>query len=811
VASIWAETAAWFGLPLVLAATAVGFGLLIERIAGVRLPGPLVLPVGACASIVLAIAVASVGQAWPFGVAALLLATAAGVVLNRHEPRATLARVTAGWAGVAAVAVLGLYMAPTALTGHWTWSGYNFVNDTAFQFVLVDWIRDNGIPYHPQIRSTWSETVRAYLDTEYPVGSHSHLAVLSSMIGARVDVVYASYISGLVALIAMALAGLAGRVTQSAKWAAAAAFVAAAASLTYHYALQGNIKEIAMLLAVTVAAATGREVLTAERPVRAVVAPAVAIAAGVSVYSAAAIPYIGTVAVLLVLAMFLLPLTGSARRTLGAALAVGAGVAAVVAIPALVGVSRSLFFLRGTFTSAEGGGGPDALAHLVRPLPWYQIGGVWLDGDYRVPVAGTIPGFLTTVGLVTVLALCVWGVVECLRRREPGPTVLLGACLAVYLVLAPRTASYADAKMLAILSPAVVLCAMIGVAGLWSRLALGRVALAAGLGGLVLGSAAFAYHDTKLAPNDRMADLEDLGERYAGSDRLMLFNEYEEFAKYYMRDAVINVPTEAITESFIELRLGGDFVAHSFDLDEMKLEYVERFPAIVLRRKPSGSRPPANYSLEYRNASYEVWRREDEPRVLAHMPVQGSVTAYNTARCSEIRKMAREAPEGTELVGAAGPEIATFDFAKQYRRPEGWKDDAQRPGELVLGTPGSASGTVDVVGGTYSVWLEGTFGRRMEIAVDGKPVGDALGINPPRAWSPAGQVALDAGQHTVEVTRPGGNLEPGDGGRSSLGAIALVGADERQLIRVPPERAAELCGRSLDWVEVVDGAPADDR
>jgi hypothetical protein len=305
-----------------------------------------------------------------------------------------------------------------------------------------------------------------------------------------------------------------------------------------------------------------------------------------------------------------------------------------------------------------------------------------------------------------------------------------------------------------------------------------------------------------------MADLKDLGDRYAGSPDLMLFSEYEEFAKYYLRHSVINTPTEAMTESFIQLRAGGDFLAHTFDLDEMTLEYVERFPVIVNRRKPTQSRPPANYRFEYRNDSYEVWRREREPRVLDHLPVQGADKAAAYPPCSVVRAFGESAQRGTELVGAVGPEVVTYDFDRHFGVPAGWPHDPIRPGERVLATPGSAQTNMTVDGDVYRLWLEGTFGRRMEVSIDGREVGAAQGVNTPRGWLPAGTVRLAPGVHTVEVRRPPGNLKPGDGARSSLGAVALVGSGEPELVRVPPSRADELCGRELDWIEVVTGREA---
>jgi len=64
----------------------------------------------------------------------LMLAALSGFLLARRELRARLAP---GAGAVAGFAVLALYLAPTVLTGHWSWNGYNYLNDTAVQFLLA--------------------------------------------------------------------------------------------------------------------------------------------------------------------------------------------------------------------------------------------------------------------------------------------------------------------------------------------------------------------------------------------------------------------------------------------------------------------------------------------------------------------------------------------------------------------------------------------------------------------------------------------------------------------------------------------------
>lgn len=802
-----AELVAWLALPILLLITSAGVGLLIERVLRVRLPGTLVAPLGACTVVLLLMPGYTIGfGAWP-GVVVLVVATALGGWPVRSRLQEEAARLVPRWAGLAALAVFGLYLAPVVLSGGWTWTGYNFVNDTAFQFLLADWVADHGVPYEEQLRSTTSETVRVYLETRYPIGTAVHLATLGAILRAPVEVLYQPYIASLVALSCLGLVTLATRTGLSARWAAATGFVAASSSLTYHYALQGNVKEMAMLLALVTAAAAGRELLTSERPEAMVVCVALPLASSLAVFGAAGAPYAGVLGGVLLVAAVWQARARRLRRRLLSTAAVGLAVVAVAAVPSLTMVSDSFRTLRGTFTTASAEAQGETLAHLTRPLPLVQAGGVWLAGDYRNAVDRPAMARVTDAGLVLIGVLALGGLAITLRRREAAAAALLAAGVLTYLLVAPRTSPYADAKMLAIVSPAIVLCGMLGAAALARRWRVVGAGTATLVGLLVLASAAFAYHDVRLAPRDRIDALAALGERYEGDKRLLLWNEYEEFAKYFMRRAVINQPTEALTEAHLVLnRELGFSGGRSFDLDDIDLAYLQRYPGIVTRIRPNESRPPANYRLEHRNKHYEVWRRQPRPVVAQHLSLfdERAHTSVNEADCEGLRELAARAGAGSRFVAAVQPERRTFLPQGAQDRPAGWPDSAERPGQMSLDTPGRASGSLSVAGGSYTAWLEGSFGRPVSLWVDGRRVGSAQGINTPGAWLRAGRVKLGPGRHAVEVRRAGGSLAPGDGARSTLGALALVADGEPRLLEAERADVGRWCGRPLDWVELIE-------
>jgi len=96
------------------------------------------------------------------------------------------------------------------------------------------------------------------------------------------------------------------------------------------------------------------------------------------------------------------------------------------------------------------------------------------------------------------------------------------------------------------------------------------------------------------------------------------------------------------------------------------------------------------------------------------------------------------------------------------------------------------------------------------VSVDGRHVGrvkdELSNIN---GYLHVADVFLTSGVHTLALTYPHPDLTPGsdENELTSLSAIALEPREEptSELISVAPRQAAQLCGRSLDWIELVSG------
>ena len=784
--------AAWIALPIVAVAIAAGLSLLLERAVGERL-GVLRVPVGLCAAVCITLASYWVGLPGEVAAALIVVPAVAGLVLERAELRLW----RPGWFTLGFLAAYGLHLAPVVLTGEWTWAGYNFVNDTAAQMVLAEWLPDHGMDVAALRESTTTEFVRSYFATKYPLGSHALYATLTEIVPGPLASFYQPFIALLAAATGTALAQMAHRLGLPAVLAAAAGVLAVGANLFYQYALQGNLKEIAFLMAFAAAAATGRELITSERPLRAAVAPAICFAAAFEIYSVASGAYLVALGLGLAIAAFLCSERASIPRLAKAGVALTAGALALAA-PGLAGAVTFKDVASQTFSSVERSAD---LGHLVRPLELIQMGGIWLTGDYRLPVPEGRE-ILTVVLIVVAGLLLVAGLVWAFMRREPGPIVVIVATAAAAAWLLPKLSPYASGKVLALASPIVVFGAALGAWALtrrfWPLGAVLGLALAVG----VMWSNAFAYHVVRLAPTERMKALDDAGRHVKDIRDPVLVNEPEEFAKVFDGGANYNVSTEAITVTHIGLRAPQGFAARYFDLDDQLLDFVESYPAIIKRRAPDASRPPANYRLTYSNDWYEVWRRRSGPEVLEHLPLQTLHRRALEPGCADVLALAERAGSGEQLVAAEAPAAVTLETANASRALY-WIHSYQ-PGTVIPQTPGRATAVVNVrEPGRYRAWVQGSFTRPIEARVDSTAIGSASGVNNLGQWLPAGETEVTPGRHRLRLIRPGGDLSPGDGYQGELGPLTLERIEEPSFTRVAPDEARELCGKPWDWIERV--------
>jgi hypothetical protein len=801
--SFWQNLIAIVGPPIAIWVTALGTGLLLERLTRARLHNALLLPLGLAGGICLTYSLYALHLSDGPVVVLLCVLSGAGFLLSRGSIRS---RLNPGLPGVAGLGAYLLFMLPVLVAGHWLWVGYGFDDDTAVQFMLTASLKLHGTA-GVSGASTMGAYINSYLGSAYPLGSHAELATISGLLHTPPEVLYQGYLSVLAASIAIAVAAAAESVVGAAR-AAVLGFASASAALFYQFALQGNIKEIATGSMTVATFALVGAAFRERRPWSGAAVCAVPMAATLGVYGAAGAPYvlgaIGGVALVLVVAERQLP----RPAWIGPAI-LGAGLVVLLSIPAISGFATLFNVAKAVVGSTNPSG--DILGELARPLPISQMSGVWLSDDFRLQILAHPAAGLTNLASALILLALIPGVLVSIRRKDAGPLVATITTALVLLIVVPRVTPYAFAKIYAIGSPVVVWVAGLGVLALgWRGLRLMAAAL-----GLLLVVAIFAsdlleYHWGQVSPTSRMLAIEATGEYFAGRGPV-LWDESDPYAAYFGRAAKINLPFATLTPQPAQIIDGASFFAEYFDLEQMTLPYVEGFPYIVTRRTPDSPRPPANYRLVYSNSYYDGWAREETPKVVSQLPLEvpdPSSAPWQTstvATCSELGSFVTAAPKGSALVAAQAPLSVGFEPLSARSRPFSWGLDEHPYGAVFTVGPGFVHEQVSVPrAGVYQAWVQGSFPRPIQVEVDQRAVGTVSGLDSLEQWSYAGLVRLTAGAHELAIHRGGGGIYPGDG--STLGEVGYVMLELNTAVTlrsVPFARWRSLCGVNAQWVELV--------
>jgi hypothetical protein len=788
------------GVPVVMWVVCLGCGLALERVLRVGLSNALLLALGLCVALALIFPGYAAGAGDALAIVLLLAVSIFGLVFAKDGVRA---RVNPGWPGVAGLAIYVLYMLPVIAYGHWTWVGYDFVNDSSFEMLLASHIKGYGLTLGNIPLTSAQQFLNSYLNSGYPLGTQSLLGTLSGLTFTDVAVLYQGFIASLAALAAVALASVA-RGLLDARRAALAGFAALAANLTYQYAMQGNIKEIGLLATVCAGVAVGAAAIELARPYVGAVLMAVIVAAALATYNAVAVPFLGALLLFLGLGLLFVRREIPSSRWIGPVVA-GCCLAGLLAIPSLISF-KTFFNVASTGQSASGAGAIQ-LGQLLRPLPLSQLSGVWLSGEYRVAIASAHAGLLTTIATIAIFAAIVPCVVWSLKRRQLGVPVVIGTVGLVLVIVFDRVSPYAQGKLLAMSGPLVAFAGVAGMLCLRGRRlgALGLV-LACGASLAILASDLLAYNHDRVAPTARMEAIRQTGDHFAGRG-LVLWNEFEEYAKYFARAAKISVPFEALTPQQVQLRSPTYFYGHFFDLDQELLSFVEGYPIIVTRRSPAASRPPANYRKVYENAYYVGWEREEKPKVIAHLPLQQLYSPMLPVDCGLLGPIVARAPRGSKLVVAEAPQLSGYEPISDPKRSGGWPPDPNQAGSVYTDTGGHAEGVLVAkrAGSSYGVWVQGDFPRPVKVQVDGHTVGWVSGSNTPNQWLQAATLKLRPGKYTVRVEKEPGrrHLGPGDWAVGTIGAVALQAQTPERMLTLPKSHWRTLCGREADWVELV--------
>jgi hypothetical protein len=819
----------WVLFPLVLAAIGAGWGALVERAAGTRVPDALLLPLGLAAALVLAGTLTAFSATAPAAITVVAVGAVTGLVL--FWPRRRIGR----WALFAAVGVLLAYGAPVLLSGHATFTGFVKLDDTATWFDIIDRVMSHGRSVADLPPSTFRLVFSGDVGPTYPLGAFMLPGVARGLVGVDIAWVFAPYLACCGAALALCVYSLMEPLVTPVRVRALLAFLAAQPALLYGYSLWGGIKEMtaAFLLALGAALAAA---LLAERPAswRALLPLAVAAGALIQTLGVGAAGWVAPALLAVAVAwLWRARLTHGTRAGL-ASLAWLSALTAALVVPLWVVISGFLsnqgnlinqLFSSGQSTAVK-------LGNLIHPLSAFQLAGIWPVGDFRV-AAPTLQSALW-IGLALISAAV--ALFLSIRRRQLGiafyVAVALIGCGVVYF---SGGTPWVTGKSLALSSPALLAAALTGGGILWSRWGSHRAAGAAGvlvvaaLAGGVLWSNVLAYHETTLAPRARLAELQHIGGLVAGKGPTFI-NDYEIYAdRHFLRDGA---PVEPAEYRIVTLPLRNGAIltkGGAADLDSFPLSTLLPYRSLVVRRSPVQSRPPSVYRLVWQGRYYELWQQPalSTTSILEHVPYGDSnklsycgasqnrstgplcpiEPAVVNPSCPQIQGLARQAlARHAELVAYQRP-VPIVARADQTVWPGRWFHGEEEH-TLTPTTPGTAVSHIAVASAQiYELWLGGSFGRGVEVSVDGRHLGAVKDeLSNLNGYAHVGDVPLTPGVHTFALTFPHADLTPGSGEKefTILTAIALEpSSPASELIRVAPGQATRLCGRPLDWLELV--------
>lgn len=782
----------WVVFPLAAIAVCLGHGLLVDRAAGRVVRPVLLVPVGAALLVCVTQLTTIASWSAPATVPVVVVVTLVGFVIGRGRLREL---AEARWAALAALGAFVLTGLPVIATGEPTFAGYTVLADTVVHLTgavqLLETARDFSGLGTSDYRSLLQEY---YVDAAYPSGGATVLGSLARIVGVDVAWVFQPYLSVLIGVLALAISGLVQPVVGSARRAALIGLIGAQPALLTGFVMQGSMKEVATVALLATAAAMVGTAAAEPKRYRCAIPLGVAVAACIGVIGPSAVAWLVP---LLAGWAALLAADGSSRRIGAATVAVAGACTVVLALPTvlLLGTSAA--------TASSVATAPGELGNLLVPLEVRQAVGVWLAGDFRAHPVG-FAAVVTAALQVLVVALAVAGMVWSWRRRSWDVALYAAASVAGSLLVLLLGTAWADAKALAIASPAILVLALVGIATVVAdRSRVAAVVAGALVGGGVLLSTAMIYWSASVAPYDRLHALAELNAR-ADIETPILAPTQDEFVTYFLRDLRPHLAPVAWVPG------GGIPPAASgvVDLDSLPVTDLAPFPTVIMRSGPIGSRPSSAYTANGGSGSFTVWRSTPASKqaVFGHFPLGTSIREpASVPSCSDVRSIARQARSaGGDIVAAVRPDTVVVNPALA-RRPPSWSSDRIDP-ELTLPVgEGTAESTVTTRAGRFDVWLEGSVGRRTKVLIDGREVGSARNLLAVRRTAVRlGGVELDAGRHTVRVTRAGRDLLPGNGGLSRpLGAVFLVPGGDTELLTVAPRDWRELCGRPLDWIEVV--------
>jgi len=783
--------------PLVLTVLALGAGLLIDRALGNALPASLLIVIGLAVLVCVSALSTYYPPLAPKTPYVLLAVGAIGWAVSL--PRVRTLRECNYWPLVIFVLVLVAALAPELALGRVSFSSYIVLDDSAVHMQGAYYLLHYGQSYsHLDLSTSYGMYVNSYYGSGYPSGADTLFGGTALLLKLPLIWSFQPFCAVLLASASAPAFVLARHLGLKGLLAALAATTACLSALVFAYELIASVKELAalpMILGLGALLVTYPEWRT-RRAVDAVPF-ALLMSAGVAALGLA----FGAWALGAAILAAGLVASESDQRLLRL-LTFGACGCALTTVAAWPTWRQATAALRVT-TSITTIKNPGNLTQPLKPL---QLFGVWLSGSYKTPPVGE---FKTITYILIALAafLAILGALYLLRASTRIMALWLLLSMAVLVAISIYGTTWANAKLLMLTAPLVMLLVWSGISALW-RLCYGTVwLLIVCLGLSILSAGVFVsdlwqYHDSNMAPLARYQELADINTRFAGQGPTLV-TDFDEYSIYVLRNLNVSGP---------------DFSAHPAALDSLSVHHgspvylnkatpaqLRPYKLILTRRDPSLVRPPSNYSLVFQDSYYDVWRRNPKAPT-ASLSLSPPIGSAQIA-CSRIEAAGRLAVHKHAMLLVIPAARVQPIPIKTSSYPRSW---LYVPGRLTMVGSGSlrAHFTLSRTG-KYALWLRGKIMRAVDVFVDSHLVAvesDQLSGNNHNTMPPI-TLRLSAGRHRLTLTRTGLNvLAVGNSGSAVLNDMFVTPYANDGMLPLRylrPQQAKTLCGQSLEWLEVI--------
>jgi hypothetical protein len=500
-----------------------------------------------------------------------------------------------------------------------------YTNDQAAQLYWTDWLQHGVGPEPNAVRFG------------YPTGPQSLAATVAEATNTSLLDSFNGLLIAIPVLTALTALGVMGALSPPRR--VIAASLTAIPYLAASFLAQSAFKETAMALLVLAFAVTLRDLAFLNRhpdygggahPRRALIVVLILLAASsVFVYS---IPGLVWFALALPIWLVLELATGGLRVDLQAAreatrrhrraiIVIGV---IIIGVAAFSASQLSGFVDKVGMVQASAG-------RLSSPVFPGEALGIWPEGDFRI-VRGDVDGAYVAVALGLVAAAI--GALAALRRRDWG-LIAVGASTVVVYVGARLFASiYVEAKALAVMSPLVVMAALLGLFARdwtpdgWRRpppasgdgnppereggrrtppLTIARYALGGIVAVCLAVSAFLALRAAPVGFDQRGAELENLS-GLISNDSVVFFG-VDRFSGYWLRGTLMKSPGGYVP-SAVKARPSKSWdQGLSMDFDTLPPSRLDEFDYAVTTRAGYQSTAPPNFKPVAHTASFILWKR----------------------------------------------------------------------------------------------------------------------------------------------------------------------------------------------------------